>query len=189
MIAHFKDRYCIDPKRIYASGKSNGGGFVGQTMACDPTMSKVIAAFAPVSGANYVPGSTKSNCDPETIAIPCNPSRSPIPLLQFHGNADKTIPYLGGPRNGACLPTVAHWVQEWSSRQNLGLSNTTASLYDNKLMKYEYGSGSQTGVVTHYMTKGLGHWWPSVKPNNDNPAGTFYDATPIIMEFFNKYTL
>jgi poly(3-hydroxybutyrate) depolymerase len=189
MIAHFKDLYCIDTARIYAVGKSNGGAFAGHTLACDPALSKVIAAFASVSGAFYVPGSSKDDCNPETISIPCSPGRSLIPLVSFHGSADKTIPYYGGPRNSACLPAVTHWVEEWSKRQNFGVSYITSSLYDNRLMKYEYGSGDQTGSVTHYMSKDLGHWWPSVSPNHDNPAGSFYDATPIIMEFFNKHTL
>jgi poly(3-hydroxybutyrate) depolymerase len=42
--------YCVDKARIYSSGKSNGGGFTN-TLACDPVLSKRIAAFAPVSGS------------------------------------------------------------------------------------------------------------------------------------------
>lgn len=41
---------CVDEKRIFATGKSQGGGFVGR-LACDSGLSARIAAFAPVSGA------------------------------------------------------------------------------------------------------------------------------------------
>ena len=48
MLAFFNKNFCIDTSRVYATGKSNGGGFVGNVLACDPTLSKVFAAFAPV---------------------------------------------------------------------------------------------------------------------------------------------
>ena len=189
MINHFNDRYCIDTTRIYAAGKSNGGGMTG-VLACDSTLSTLIAAFALVSGAFYVSGSIESDCQPETITIPCSPGRSPLPIMEFHGSKDTTIPYSGGPRNGACLPTIPHWVREWSKREGFGLTNTAARLYDNHVQKYEYGGGSgKLGIVTHYLTDGLNHSWPSTVPNDGNPAGTYYNATPIIMDFFNKYPL
>lgn len=58
------------------------------------------------------------------------------------------------------------------------------------MTKYEYGASKHDlGMVTHYLTQGLKHAWPSTEPNDDNSKGTYYNATPIIMNFFNKYTL
>jgi poly(3-hydroxybutyrate) depolymerase len=51
---------CIDTDRIYATGKSEGGGFAGM-LACNATSSARIAAFAPVSGAFY-PGTSPTIC-------------------------------------------------------------------------------------------------------------------------------
>ncbi|KAI8940809.1 hypothetical protein NX059_002072 [Plenodomus lindquistii] len=88
LLSHLQSTFCIDPSRIYANGKSNGGGFTG-LLACDPEVTKYIAAFAPVSGASYL--------DSSTSQLPaCSPSRSPIPILELHGWVDKTIPYLSG---------------------------------------------------------------------------------------------
>jgi poly(3-hydroxybutyrate) depolymerase len=186
MISHFQERYCIDPSRIYAAGKSNGGGLTN-LLACDPLLSTQIAAFAPVSGAFYIPS---SSCSATSISIPCNPGRNPIPILEFHGSKDKTIPYEGGGRRGECLPSIPHWVREWSKREGYGLSNKTTEMFGGKVQRYEYGEAAgQLGIVTHYLTDGLGHDWPSKEPNDDNSKGTYYDATPIIMDFFNKYTL
>ncbi|EHK97447.1 putative Aquaporin-1 [Glarea lozoyensis 74030] len=96
-IDHITDRYCVNPKRIYAAGKSNGGGFTG-TLACSALSSK-IAAFAPVSAAFYIPlPKDTSVCEPEFIDIPCKPSRS-VPILEFHGSQDDTIAYAGGARS------------------------------------------------------------------------------------------
>ena len=58
------------------------------------------------------------------------------------------------------------------------------------MQKYEYGGAAgQLGIVTHYLTDGSGHDWPSTEPNDDNPNGIYYNATPLIMEFFKKYAL
>lgn len=190
MIAHFEEKYCLDTSRIYAAGKSNGGGFTGQILACDPVLSTQIAAFAPVSGAFYVNGSTDTDCNAQQIPISCSPGRNPIPILEFHGSADTTIPYAGGPRRGECLPTIPHWVRDKSQREGFGLTNKTTSLFGGKVLEYQYGGAAgELGIITHYLTDGLGHAWPSTLPNDDNSKGTYYNATPIIMDFFNKYTL
>lgn len=187
MLDHFEERYCIDSSRVYATGKSNGGGFTN-LLACDPTASERIAAFAPVSGAYYqdVP---EDACNAETVPIKCNTGRCPIPIIEFHGTADTTIPYNGGGRRGECLPSVPHFVREWAKRDGLGLHNQTTSVYDGNVLEYQYGRGEALGTVTHYRIEGLGHDWPSVNPNSDNPDGTFLDATPIIMDFFSRWTL
>lgn len=63
-------------------------------------------------------------------------------------------------------------------------------MYGGKVLKYEYGGDyGQEGIVTHYLTSGLGHAWPSTQGNDDNGAGTYYNATPVIMDFFGKYSL
>ncbi|KAL3420051.1 ferulic acid esterase [Phlyctema vagabunda] len=185
LIDHLSSQYCLDRTRIYAAGKSNGGGFTN-VLACDPLLSTLIAAFAPVSGAFYESNTSASDCVPQNLDISCNPGRVPVPILEFHGSADATINYEGGARKGACLPSIPHWIQDWSIRNGFDSTNVTTDLYDNRLHKYEYGHGENLGIVTHYLTDGLGHDWPSIEANNDNPDGTFYDATPIIMEFFGR---
>ncbi|KAA8649041.1 hypothetical protein EYZ11_007447 [Aspergillus tanneri] len=190
MLEHFEDRYCLDTSRVYAAGKSNGGGFTN-LLACDTTASTRIAAFAPVSGAFYQdePKDDDSDCDPTTVPIQCSPGRSPIPIIEFHGADDHTIPYTGGNRRGKCLPSIPHFVSEWSERDGFGLHNKTTDLYDGHVQRYEYPSGVGPGTVTHYRIGGLGHDWPSRGPNSDNPNGTYLDATPLILDFFNRWTL
>jgi poly(3-hydroxybutyrate) depolymerase len=101
---------CLDPARVFATGKSQGGGMVGR-LACDGSgVGARIAAFAPVSAAFYT-GGGEAGCVGATTAVAalateCKPSRAAIPLLDFHGGNDTTIAILGGPRNGGCLPDV-----------------------------------------------------------------------------------
>ncbi|KAE8371754.1 Alpha/Beta hydrolase protein [Aspergillus bertholletiae] len=187
MLDDFQEKYCVDTTRVYAAGKSNGGGFTN-LLACNPTASTRIAAFAPVSGAFYQDVS-EAACHPSTVPIKCSPGRPSIPIMEFHGTADKTIPYAGGGRRGKCLPSIPHFVREWSERLGYGHHNKTTELYGGNVQEYQYGSGDAFGIVTHYRIDGLGHAWPSMQPNSDNPNGTYLDATPIIMKFFKRWTL
>ncbi len=82
LLIQLRSEYCIDDDRIYASGMSNGGGFV-DTLACSNEHGADFAAFAPVSGAFY---------DDMPEDTTCQPARSPMPLLEFHGHNTAHIP-------------------------------------------------------------------------------------------------
>jgi polyhydroxybutyrate depolymerase len=68
---------CIDLKRVYATGLSNGG-IMSQWLACDAA--DMFAAVAPVSGPNM---------------IDCTPAR-PISVVLFRGLMDIGVLYNGG---------------------------------------------------------------------------------------------
>jgi poly(3-hydroxybutyrate) depolymerase len=184
LLDHLTESYCIDKTRIWASGKSDGGGFNG-LLACDTQLSQRIAAFAPVSGAFYV--KNKTECDPTTIPIPCNPGRPSVPFIEFHGGKDHTISYLGGPKRHECLPEIPYYLQEWAARDELGTQNVTSQLTDDTLV-YQFGTD---GLVTGVYDTSIQHDWPSTFPNPDNrreghqPAS--FNATTLIMEFFEKH--
>jgi poly(3-hydroxybutyrate) depolymerase len=182
LLDYISTRYCIDQSRILAAGFSNGGGFVG-TLACDPTLSKRFSTFAANSGAEYT--NTTGTCNPLSVLTntivqsTCSPGRSDLPMIEFHGDADGTIPYPGGPRRGYCLPAVPHWVTDWALRDGLSSSNVTTSLASGNVTKYEFGASKGVqGLVTHYKIANWGHAWVSIN------AGAPIDATPIIMNFF-----
>jgi polyhydroxybutyrate depolymerase len=83
---------CIDGKRVYASGCSNGGGMAFK-VACDAA--DVIAAVAPVDFDCV----TSEAASDRTCGARCAPSR-PISEIQFRGTADTAVPYEGGLRSG-----------------------------------------------------------------------------------------
>jgi polyhydroxybutyrate depolymerase len=66
-----------DPRRIFMTGFSNGGG-MAYRYACE--RADKIAGIAVVSGA---------------LAIGCTPKR-PVSVLAFHGTWDPSVPYNGG---------------------------------------------------------------------------------------------
>ena len=77
---------CIDSKRVYASGCSNGGG-MSYKLACDAA--DVIAAVAPVD-CDCVTGSTSN-----PSCASCAPAR-PISEIAFRATGDQVVPYNGG---------------------------------------------------------------------------------------------
>ena len=102
LIAKLQKSYSIDARRIYVTGISNGA-MMSYRAACE--MSDVVAAVAPVEGAQNVP---------------CKPA-SPVSLIVFHGTADHLVPYNGGSTpyqigphrtDASVADTVAFWVKE-----------------------------------------------------------------------------
>ncbi|KAG9533791.1 alpha/beta-hydrolase, partial [Aureobasidium melanogenum] len=168
--------------RVYAAGKSNGGGFAANVLACDPQASRIFAGFAGASGA-YYQGTTDVGCTDATVTFSCNPGRYPVPIFTTHGDADTTIPYTGGGRRGRCLPSIPLFMTSWAVRNSLGSSNTSVSLYNNNVVRYDYGNASFPQLSAHYYVHGLGHTWPSLA------AGSPFDATPLLLSFWNKWTL
>jgi polyhydroxybutyrate depolymerase len=79
VLKQLSSEVCVDPKRIYASGISQGGGMAHHVgcLAAD-----VFAAVAPVSS--------------DLRTEPCMPSR-PVSEISFRGTADTLSAYEGGP--------------------------------------------------------------------------------------------
>ena len=78
---------CVDQRRIYATGISNGSMMVHR-LACESTR---IAAIAGVGGQLA-----------DTTIAGCNPGRR-IPVLHIHGTADGCAVFDGGVTAGLCL--------------------------------------------------------------------------------------
>ena len=76
-----QQRYCVDPRRIYANGFSAGGAMTA-FLTCGLTGR--IAAFAPMSGDAY---QFQGGC----------PRPHPTSILEFHGAADPAELYAGIP--------------------------------------------------------------------------------------------
>jgi poly(3-hydroxybutyrate) depolymerase len=100
MMAFIRSEYCVDSSRVYAAGKSNGGGFIS-SLACNDTVGNQFAAFAAVNGAFYT--------DLNGLGENCNPSRAVVPMIEFHGLVDETIAYEGGEGAGGTTPSIPDW--------------------------------------------------------------------------------
>jgi polyhydroxybutyrate depolymerase len=78
LIGHLDNTLCVDNRRVYVAGYSNGA-FMASALACSDASK--IAAVATVAGIEATSG--------------CHPSRR-VPVIAFHGTADPFVPYTGG---------------------------------------------------------------------------------------------
>jgi polyhydroxybutyrate depolymerase len=81
IISSLTSNACIDTKRVYSSGCSNGGG-MSYKLACEAA--DVITAIAPVD----------FDCVDGADCGDCSPSR-PVPVVQFRGTNDSLVDYEG----------------------------------------------------------------------------------------------
>ncbi|MGH7822449.1 MAG: alpha/beta hydrolase family esterase, partial [Candidatus Binatia bacterium] len=78
VVADIRSTYCIDPRRIHATGHSNGS-FMAQRLACDAY--DLITSIAPYAGGRP---------DNGLQGGPCSPERA-VPVALFHGDADAIV--------------------------------------------------------------------------------------------------
>ncbi|KAI0132912.1 putative ferulic acid esterase [Xylariales sp. AK1849] len=191
IIDELEENFCVDTDRIYASGKSEGAGFVG-ILACNDTSNARIAAFAPVSGAFY-PGTNKGTDDgcKDKVEVPCATTRCNIPFLEFHGGADFLAPFEGGEQRQECLPNIPDYMAEWVARDKLDATPTVTYNLSSVATLYKY---DEAGTVTFvYDGNNVGHDWPWTVPNPDTKRAhskpSTFNATSIIMDWFSNFTL
>lgn len=181
LLTYLRNNFCIDNSRIYASGKSDGGGFVG-TLACSTDHGKDFAAFAAASGAFYTDASDAS---------PCYPARSPLPILEFHGTADTVIPYVGGYQHKKALPSIPEWLARWAGDGRNGCSVPMSNVTEDggRVWHTTYLCDGNP-MVQGFLVEGMKHVWPSREYNDDNKGKdlALIEGTSIMMDFFRDNT-
>ncbi|MBK7582976.1 MAG: hypothetical protein IPI67_22620 [Myxococcales bacterium] len=157
-------KLCIDKKRVYAAGFSNGG-MLSNRLACE--LSERIAAFGPVSGPLAV-----DTCEP----------KRPVPMIEFHGTADFVVNYNGGSLSGA--KSVADNLAFWA--KNAGCTDAAATSYQNGDTTCVQHSACAAGSIVRLCTvKDGGHQWPG--GTSAGPAGKLtqdIDASEEMLKFF-----
>jgi polyhydroxybutyrate depolymerase len=177
LLALVEGQYCIDPRRVYATGMSNGG-FLSHRLAC--AMADTFAAVAPVSGVLGIP--------PET----CTPSR-PVPILHFHGTADNVVPYDGGPAAKLLPPiqfrSVAATLNFWRTTDAcLGPGTVVYAQGDATCVDYtDCAGGAEVQLCT---IDGGGHTWPGgLAVPNLGKTSADVDATARMIDFFAAHPM
>lgn len=171
MITAIGKQYRIDPKRIYATGLSNGAIF-SYRLACDA--SDIFAAIAPVAGTlNYI------RCDPT----------QPVSIIHFHGTEDSHVGYNGGsgPDSLVDVPfkSVKESIDFWLSADHCEGTPQTESFSD--IQHDTYSNCANGTAIELYTILGGKHAWPGSDgpawPGGDQPTQTI-SATELIWDFF-----
>lgn len=178
LLAKLQGDYCIDPKRVYSTGYSNGG-FLSYRLACE--MSDVFAAIAPVAGQLGI------------SPAKCNLTR-PVPLLEIHGTADPIVPYQGGtPILGFDLGPVPKFR---SVTESVGAFTQKNGCLGPAKTIFQKGDATCTqwsicqGDVVHCKIDDGGHTWPGGVPIPlVGKTSTDLGATETMYEFFAAHPM
>jgi len=171
LLDQLTEEYAIDTDRIYATGMSNGG-YMSFLLACQ--VSDRIAAIASVTGS--MTPQTYNKCDPER----------PMPILQFHGTTDPTVPYVG---NEMWTQSIVDVLNFWKAFNHTKFTPDPQPMPDldpedgSTVERYVYDNADTGIAVEHYKVIGGKHDWFGARGNKD------IQATQIIWEFLSKYDL
>jgi polyhydroxybutyrate depolymerase len=166
LIDELEQDYTVDPKRIFATGISNGA-MMSYRLACE--MSDEIAAIAPVEGAQD---------------LTCRPS-SPVSVIVFHGTADHLVPFEGGSTpfqigskrsDTPVADTVAFWVKQDNCAEGPDHAETPEVHSD------KYAGCKEGTAVELYAIQGGHHMWPGLRI-----SGNSVPATDLIWSFFSQH--
>lgn len=173
LIGKLQTQYPIDPKRIYATGMSNGG-MMTYRLACE--LSDQLAAIAPVSGA---------------LNVECKPAQ-PVAVIAFHGTADQHVLYDGGaPQTPADThprvdQAVAFALSFWAQRD--GCAAMPQHDARGSIIHDTYTRCANNTAVELYTITGGGHAWPGGKSYlSGDPPTQEISATQLMLVFFDQH--
>ena len=186
LIAEVTSKVCVDSKRIYSSGFSNGA-MISQMLACK--MSDVFAAVVPMSGTLTIP---EADCTPERA----------IPVLLINGTDDPLVGYSTPSLSGGLSVTdaFAFWAR---TNRCTGEPTQTFSNGDATCSTYE---SCKDGVEVSLCTvEGMGHCLAGMKTESSTncltkvafgllpialgPPSDDIDGIDATFEFLYRWTL
>lgn len=159
VVASIASKYCIDLRRVYVDGHSNGG-LMADRLACDAA--STFAAFAPYAGS-----SAQAALQPTGMGG-CNPSR-PVPIAFFHGDQDTSAPIAYQQAN-------RDW---WINRNGCATTPTTSTDTYGSLAVYSPCAGGAD--IWWRVVANQTHAWPTGAKGEDqrNRMWAFFDAHPL----------
>jgi len=176
----------LDPRRVYATGISNGATFAHR-LACE--LPGTFAAIAPVAGA--MPASVGARCGSDGAD-----SARAVSLLALQGTADRFMPYQGGRGAGgggavlSAVSTAAHWARNDGCALTPLSEPATDSVTDGTRVRWARYTGCRDGRAVALVTlEGGGHTWPGgpAAASRVGRASREIDATSAIWTFFRQH--
>lgn len=172
MLETLSQQLNVDPRRIFATGMSNGG-LMAHRLACE--MSGTFKAIAAVAGTD----NTRS----------CHPAR-PVSVLQIHARNDDHVPFGGGmgPKTlrfaAADFTSVPDSIARWVER-NACTSAPRRVLDQPGAYCDRYAPCAGGTVVELCVTEHGAHSWPGARHwRSSEPPSTAIDADDLMWDFF-----
>jgi polyhydroxybutyrate depolymerase len=144
LLNDLQSHWCVDPRRIYATGMSSGGGMTNY-LGC--YLARRIAALAPVAGNFYPP------------YVSCPDAHRPIPVLEIHGADDPVVPYRGGGAGDWVLPSIPAFLAAWARRDRCR-GRAMQTRLTPTVTREAWDHCADRADVIHYRIAAAGHTWP-----------------------------
>jgi polyhydroxybutyrate depolymerase len=174
----------VDPKRIYATGISNGGMMCYRLAG---ELSDRIAAIAPIAG---------------TLCQDNVHLKRPVPVLHFHGTDDKLVPYDGSRSAAQELlhaksvdDTIRTWAKLDGCPEKPRVEDLPNKIDDGTTVtRYTYGPGTAGSEVVLIKITGGGHNWPdrpipaAMQTMLGKPTHQI-SANDLLWDFFDKHPM
>jgi polyhydroxybutyrate depolymerase len=164
--------HCVDQKRVYSVGVSNGAG-MSAVLAC-----KLPERFAAIG----------------MVALLLHPDgcKTPSPaVLGMMGDADLVVPFQGGQVNccgGWDIAPAGHTMDAWAAQLHCR-DHEDDSVSDHVDRRTWTGCDRDREVV-YYIVHGGGHTWPgSAGDGVLGPTNREISASHIMWDFFKRYTV
>jgi polyhydroxybutyrate depolymerase len=161
MVAAISESHSVDPKRIYATGLSNGALFANR-LGCEA--SDLVAAIAPIAGG---------------VGVTCAPPR-PVPHLAFWGTADPFVPKT----------TIDSEMDQWRNSNGCAAeSHQTFATGDATCVSWSPCAEDADTVLC--TLEGGGHTWPGSRIDVSflGPTSKSIDASREMLAFFEKHPM
>jgi len=171
----------VDPRRVHATGMSNGAMMAYRVAA---ELAARIASIAPVAGP---------------LALSSIAPVRPVSVLAFHGTLDQFTPFEGGIGRRS-VTRVAHrpvleGILEWVHADGCPAEPTREAVPCSDegitIERLTWGPGREGSEVVLYRLDGGGHTWPGRHPDSFylGSSALSLDATGLIAEFFERHPL
>jgi polyhydroxybutyrate depolymerase len=144
--------YCINPRRVYAFGVSNGGGMAVR-LGCE--LAGRFAAIATVAGGYR----SQPSCSPVL----------PVSVLEVHGTSDGSVPYDGMPPDHAGSVNV--FLQRWVALDRCRRAATRRRI-GIQALRLDWTSCAGGAAIEHIEIIGGGHQLPGAMPPDKGPRST-----------------
>jgi len=181
LLAAATARLPVDPRRVHATGMSNGAMMAYRVGA---ELAATVASIAPVAGP---------------LALPAIAPERPVPVLHFHGTLDQFTPLEGGVGRRS-VTRVSHrpvlnglldWVRADGCPAECRREAVPCTDEGITVERLTWGPGRGGSEVVFYRLEGGGHTWPGRRPDSVllGPCALSLDANRIIWDFFAKHPL
>lgn len=198
IVEHVQHDYAVDPGRVYVAGISAGAAM---SLVLGLTYPDLFAAVGvccgmPYQAARNAAGAliamTQGGPDPRqgaaTAVAAMGAHRRFVPLLLFHGTADRTVAAVNSDMVVVQWATIYQLIApDGESLRMVAQHHRVAQGRD--YTEYGYLNRSGDTMMTKYLVTGMTHAWPGGSADGSYTDPLAPDASALLLDFFARHPM